>query len=461
MADEKNINLMPEDLRSREEEIRSGKKTGFHIDLVVPEWQKDKHMRYVSRVSFWDKIKNIFKKQPHFGEPLKSEHKPEIHQDRKKEKAFDFKISKPANLKTEIEEIHLPKKEFSTDFNKIEPKKSALDFSLPADKAKAPAPKKPSFWDKIKNIFSRKKSPKIIQPKPIIKTSDSILFKGPNGNGGQPKATPLVSPDKPFVLEKLTASPEPAPIKSTEPVLPALPDFSIPELKVEASPAPRVEPSGEAKPAKEKKEETKFHQPAPTDKSRPSNGGAEVDLIPAAARTRSWRQVLVLLFSSLIGSTVIVGVFYGILFFQEKNIYNQQQQKIQQISDLEVQILTYEDLNKEISDLGQEIRTVNNVLNKHIYWSNFFAMLEKYTPAEVYYQGLNAGNNGALTLNAIGADYQSPARLLKLLEQPEAKEFVSLVSISSANADVNGVTFDLTLVLNENLFYYGNGPKSQ
>ena len=118
-------------------------------------------------------------------------------------------------------------------------------------------------------------------------------------------------------------------------------------------------------------------------------------------------------------------------------------------------------MNKEISELGKEIRTVDDVLNKHIYWTNFFSMLEKYTPAEIYYQGLSAGNNGALTLNAVGSDYQSPARLLKLLEQPEAKEFVSMVSISSASISENGVGFDVTFVLNENLFYYGNGPKDQ
>lgn len=469
MSSGRNINLMPEDLRSKEEDIKSGKSSGLHIDLVVPDWQKDKKSTITTDVSFWQKIKNIFKKQPHFGEPIKTEHH---HKEKKepKEKSFDFDFKEPKHEKsrTEIEEVHLPKQEAKPEFKEVKFKEAGIDFSLPSDGEKKKPVKGPSFWDKLKNIFSVKKSKKISKPKEFKKISDSILLKGTNGNGNHSKPEPLVLPKKDFVLEQTVAKVEPIP---AQPVLNKLAekveaDFSIPELTIQSSPRSELrkelsEANEEISQAKPKKEESKFHQPTPMGKSRFTNGGAEVDLIPAAARTRSWRQISVLMAVSIFGSLATIVVFYGVLFFQEKNIQNQQDRKAQQISDLERQILTYEDLNKEISELGKEIRTVDDVLNRHIYWTNFFSMLEKYTPAEIYYQGLSAGNNGALTLNAVGSDYQSPARLLKLLEQPEAKEFVSMVSISSAGTNESGVGFDVTFVLNENLFYYGNGPKDQ
>jgi hypothetical protein len=56
MSSDRNINLMPEDLRSKEEDIKSGKSSGLHIDLVVPDWQKDKKSIITTDVSFWQKI---------------------------------------------------------------------------------------------------------------------------------------------------------------------------------------------------------------------------------------------------------------------------------------------------------------------------------------------------------------------------------------------------------------------
>jgi Tfp pilus assembly protein PilN len=148
-------------------------------------------------------------------------------------------------------------------------------------------------------------------------------------------------------------------------------------------------------------------------------------------------------------------IFYGALFFQEQNVRKQHEIREQSISGLEEQILDFEELNQEISELGDQIVVVNDALNQHIYWTRFFELLEKYTVAEVTYGGLSAGTGGALTLSARGDDYESVARQLTVLQSEQAKEFVQSVDISNASLIENqGVGFDIILVLNPSLFYY-------
>ena len=109
-------------------------------------------------------------------------------------------------------------------------------------------------------------------------------------------------------------------------------------------------------------------------------------------------------------------------------------------------------MNKEIKSLGEQIILVYNVLNKHIYWTNFFELLEKYTLEDVIYKGFAAGMGGEITIDAVGINFDSVAKQLKILEQSE--NFITNVEISSAILSEEGVEFSITLSLDPNLFYY-------
>ena len=473
MPSDKDINLLPEDLRIKKD--KDERPRDFHIDLVVPDEDKKSQSSRSSNL-FAQKLKNIFSKKTRFEIPqAPKKNKEETEEKNKKEEDFSFgRQANKQGQKTEFSQLHLPKKENRPEEKKIHyVKKTGFDFSLPAEKKeKSFQLKKESFWSRLKNIFKKKTKVKkekkeekeTYEVKPLLKGSDSILIKGINGNGAlkpvEPEVKPSISVAQEEVLpvkEELKTThlePELKPISMPEPVKSATTksDFSIPEAYNNQSQKEVVKD-------KNSQATERFHQPQFKDANRFVDGGAGLDLIPKSVRTKSWRQIAILAMVALVGSSLIAGIFYAYLFFQESNILRQQERRSNQISDLEKQILEYESLNQEISALGEEIRTVHNLLNKHIYWTNFFAMLEKYTPEEVYYQGISAGNKGALTLSAVGSGYDSPARLLKLLQQPEAQEFVSMASISSASLREQGVSFNVTLVLNENLFYYGYGPQ--
>ena len=260
-----------------------------------------------------------------------------------------------------------------------------------------------------------------------------------------PQSTPE-APKNDFVI------PQESIITAMRPVGP-IPEEPQPEKKKgKKKKEKKVKPPKEKK--KKKDKSLGFHQPELRIKPRVISEGGGVDLIPTSVKVRSWRQVSNLILLSFIGSLVIMGIFYLSLFIQERNIKVGQANRDRQISDLEVQILKFESFNRTIDVLGQDIKMTHKAINEHIYWTNFFRLLEKYTVSDVYYAGFAAGNDGALTLSATGGSYDSVAKQLKLLQQPEASEFIQEVNISGAQLANGGVQFSMVLVLNQDLFYY-------
>jgi Tfp pilus assembly protein PilN len=201
----------------------------------------------------------------------------------------------------------------------------------------------------------------------------------------------------------------------------------------------------------------KFHIPEPSAKNSLLNG--RVDLIPVAARVRSWQQILTLFGFAVLLSVFILGAIYVYVMYEEQRIVAEQNRQKEEIAKIEEKILDFTQLNKDINILGQEIKLVQDALNKHIYWTNFFELLEKYTVSDVYYSGLAVGTNGGLTLNASTNSYDSVAKQLKVLNGEKAKEFATEASITGAKRDAEGtVTFQVVLALNQSLFYYRSAP---
>lgn len=252
-------------------------------------------------------------------------------------------------------------------------------------------------------------------------------------------------------LKPMDAEPTPA-------VSPAVNGFSMPEyapkaeVKVESVvPSPILSETGPRVTG------PKFHIPEPSAKNSLLNG--RVDLIPVAARVRSWQQILTLFGFAVLLSVFILGAIYVYVMYGEQRIVAEQNRQKEEIAKIEEKILDFTQLNKDINILGQEIKLVQDVLNRHIYWTNFFELLEKYTVSDVYYSGLAVGTNGGLTLNASTNSYDSVAKQLKVLNGEKAKEFATEASITGAKRDAEGtVTFQVVLALNQSLFYYRSAP---
>jgi len=398
----------------------------------------------------------------------------------------------PEDLRS-LEIEHLDKRKVDTSPSLIRPDQS----SLKKGKIGPETGSRPSIFSKLKNILPKGKSTD--EPVPM---TEPILHKNGNGNGNgkfkdinpivMPQANKPVDGARPAPavdadLQGIPVRPEinrpPVTLPSKEKMdMPAAivdegdDDFSIPEPTAfsaaaasqkptekeqsESSPAAEEEQLEKRKAGKKDRFGLKFHQP--TGRIRAKFLDTEgVDLIPTAARIRSWQQIGSIIFLTLIGSAIVVAVFYGALFFQEKNILAQQEKREMTLSGLEQQILQFDQINTDIDELGSQIGLINDTLNKHIYWTNFFELLEKYTAQEVHFNGISAGINGGLTLEATAPSYASVARQLKALQQEEAKEFATEVSILSASEGQGGVQFAIVMTLNPDLFYYITPTQAQ
>ncbi len=199
--------------------------------------------------------------------------------------------------------------------------------------------------------------------------------------------------------------------------------------------------------------DSKFHQPEKIIRARFVEEGG-VNLVPSSVQVKSWKQITTLFIIALVSSLVIVAIFYFGLLTWNTTLEVNRAETLDKIEEIEQKLLDLGKDNKEINKKGKEISLVYQVLNKHIYWSNFFNLLEKYSLSEVYYTSFSAGNNGAITLDAVAKTYADVGRQLKILQQPEAKEFAVEAEISSASVTDEGVSFTVTLVLNPDLFYY-------
>jgi len=435
---------MPEDLRSKEDSLLAKKKTEFQPDIVRPGQLTGRGSRSQASGSghWWQRWFRPWR--------------------------FSFKRNRPSEdddaILREVAQQNMGEANLARHDLQLEERRP-VEYKLgETPKSKNPVKLEPEPREIEPVADQRIKQPQASrQPSPQTESVLNINWTPPRpvSETVPPRDVVLVptpSPEAESVLDKPVAAWQLRPVadavKPPAEKLEPRPVPTRPEPEI-LKPPPEVPP---AKPAEIDEEASvkgpmKFHQPKPRIRARFLDEGG-VDLIPTAARIKSSRQIVSVSLTSLLLAALVVGLFYGALYYQKNQIAQQGANQERQISDLEREILTFAQLNEEIKELGDDIRLVDSALNQHIYWTNFFSLLEKYTIPELYYKGFSAGNKGALTLQAVGADFYALARQLKILQQDQAKEFVVQADISSAELSEEGVLFDIVLILNPGLFYY-------
>lgn len=449
---------MPEDLRSQEDSLLAKKKTDYQPEVVRPDEPAYSSSRREASGSghWWQR----------WFRPLTFGFR------RNKSSGDDDSILREV-ARQNIEEQGLAKQDLQLE------EREPLEYK-PAQVSKIKKSIDPAKTEdeEADQMIKQKKDKAAVLPQPAP-FSESVLKADwrPTPPAVNAVSTPLPAPEAESVLDR-SLSQQPYVRELVPPPLPEIPVKALemqaekPEMKEEIKPTqlPRLVPESaepepivkeEKPPFKEKGEketepskgEVKFHQPQPRIRARFLEDGG-VDLIPAAARIKNARQILNISLLALLAAALVVGLFYGALYYQKNTVVQKSLNQTRQISDLEREILDFAEINEEIKQLGDEIRLVDEALNKHVYWTNFFALLEQYTIPEVYYKGFSAGKEGALTLEAVGTDFYAVARQLKVLQQTEAQGFVDRADVSTAALTEEGVNFNLVLILNPNLFYY-------
>lgn len=293
-----------------------------------------------------------------------------------------------------------------------------------------------------------------------------IVTPTPTPTVQTPELQPLQNPDLPH-LPSVSSQPVQQPIEQIVPKIPAAPAPPVHESVVPTPPivspaAPatqRVQPTGLPRSASTHIESgmpasahnanthmpqigTVFAQNVESihgEKTNPeliSGKFLAVNLLPAdfLKDLTPASKIVGLIKVALISCTVL-GVIYGIMVGYQSYFIIQTKNNQLEINRLETEILTYAPLQNDINSTNVQLQSVSTLLARHLYWSNVFAMLEKYTLPNVTYQNFSGSTSGLITLQALTTDFSSISQQIHILND-EAPFVQSATSTSASRSDV-------------------------
>jgi len=174
----------------------------------------------------------------------------------------------------------------------------------------------------------------------------------------------------------------------------------------------------------------------------------------------SWKSQIKILIYSIISACLVVGLFYGVLLYQEKNINKQGEITKQKIKELDLNIRTAEKEIDKIKVFDRKLTYVKLLLDKHIYWSNFFDFLEKNIITDAYITGkFSSGIDEKYSFPIIAKKLSDVTNQIRIMS---INKYVTDVKVESAQKlsdkdNGDGVSFNLEISLKPEIFYkYGD-----
>lgn len=112
---------------------------------------------------------------------------------------------------------------------------------------------------------------------------------------------------------------------------------------------------------------------------------------------------------------------------------------------------------KSFSALESKIKLVSTLLDRHIYWTNFFQFLEDKTLVNIYYFNFSGDNSGKYVMASRAKSFSDLSKQLTVFKQ--ATDQVDQVNIkggklgTSEKDKTTGVDFGLEITVNPDIFY--------
>lgn len=186
----------------------------------------------------------------------------------------------------------------------------------------------------------------------------------------------------------------------------------------------------------------------------------EISLVPKTQkRAKSlFKQNLILIFVWIFVSAAFVGGLYWFSMVQLEDLETQYSELTSEKEILEAELKSASQIRTQVQMLENKLRESKSLLDNHVYWTNFFTELEKYTKPKVRYIGFSGGIDDEIVLKAEAQDYTVAAQQLLVFQL--AKDLASDVKISGISqqkakeGEESSVSFNITLTLSPNIFKY-------
>jgi hypothetical protein len=165
------------------------------------------------------------------------------------------------------------------------------------------------------------------------------------------------------------------------------------------------------------------------------------------------RGILILLVAIFVSMAILSGAYWGISWWETNNQAEQNGRYLQQYYKLSKEINALNPQVDQILIFKAKLDQVNFLLERHIYWTNFFNFLEDNTLSNVYFSGFSGSLDGKYSLSATTDNFNAiDAQTKKLLASP----FIKNAQVDSGS--VGGekgkpiITFGLSFSLDPKIF---------
>lgn len=278
-----------------------------------------------------------------------------------------------------------------------------IEYTQPAiDQEITPKPrrKRVSFLDWIRKVKAQKPSrPSTPQP-PVAKQPSARPT---------PPSSPIPPPPPPHTPHP-PAPPAPHPKPLSKPVESGPPQrVATPPI----SPRPYAAKAPSAVVHGAERQEVIAHnvaslKGATTQPEATSPGGVDVNLLPEfAANGMAKASSVVRLLRVFAISLWVFSVIYAAMVAYEGYYIFRNQLAQQELAFLNTQIESFRSLQNAVTETNTTLKAIDDLLNQHIYWSNWFSFLEKYTLPDVYYTEFTGNSSGTMNLTAVTDDYET------------------------------------------------------
>ena len=276
---------------------------------------------------------------------------------------------------------------------------------------------KKSFWSKL---FAKKpKAPKLPKPIPAPKPVIAPMPQPPK---------PAPAPVKPIKKEPRDSWWKIFPGLFSSSKKKNLSDLHLAGESARIMPAPapvRHQANGhkpEIKPA-----QPSYHQAPPLQHS-----AVQVNLakLPPAHHEPNFALMLIIFIGAWIFPVLLIYGSYTLMNYQQNKVDAQIAQQQQEMIRLSSQLSPYLLQQAQLDAFNGRLAALKSLLQNQNSWGPFFTLLEKYTLDDVYYRSLAADADGQVSLSAMAPTYQKVAEQTAVFSG--AGDFIKDVKVNEA-----------------------------
>lgn len=169
-----------------------------------------------------------------------------------------------------------------------------------------------------------------------------------------------------------------------------------------------------------------------------------------------WQANASALAISAVIATLIIGAAYGGLMVYGSKKHNEILNTENKSAEVGQKINQAQNDIEQYISLQKKLKFVNQLLDKHLYWTNLFNFLEKKTIADIYYLSFSGDSAGKYTIPARADNFGNLTEQLKIFKAEKDKVKQADISggklDSKENEEKTGISFDLEITLNPSVF---------